>query len=103
MKFLSIDNVEFEFIGVFAAQPGFFVLEVMYDDGDELEPITHPVLFWAIESQTYAPYPITLDGVKTENTYILQPDGSVERPGIDGYPDVHSWLAHQKKSQYEQM
>lgn len=103
MKFLSIDNVEFEFIGVFAAQPGFFVLELMRGNGDEIEPIQYPVLFWAIESESLAPYPITLEGIKTESNYILQPDGSVERPGIDGFGSVDAWLTHQKKSQYEQM
>lgn len=80
-----------------AAAPGYFVLAALVDDnGAPSEALKSPVMFWAIEAECLVPYPMTLEGVQTDNAYILQPDGSVERPWIDGYANIDDWLAGQQ-------
>lgn len=79
------------------AAPGYFVLTALDDDsGVPSEAFKSPVMFWAIEAECLIPYPITLEGPQTDNVYILQPDGSVERPWVDGFSSVDCWLEDQQ-------
>jgi hypothetical protein len=79
------------------ALAGFYVLGVLSDgNGYPCEAIQYPVVAWVLEEESFAPYPVTLEGVQFDNVYILQPDGSVERPCLDGYPSVAEWLADQQ-------
>lgn len=87
------------FVAYLSAPPGFFVLGALTDErGFPSEAIKYPVVAVALEEGCLAPYPITMEGVITENEYILQPDGSVERPGIDGFANVDDWLANQQQA-----
>ncbi|WP_151448499.1 hypothetical protein [Lacisediminimonas profundi] len=86
-----------EFTQIIPADKSFFVLDVLYDDnGYPVAPIKYLVVAWALEEGTLAPYPVTLEGVQTASCYILQPDGAVERPGIDGFANIEDWLADQQ-------
>lgn len=85
------------FVKIIHADKDFFVLGFVSDDsGYPIEAIKYPVVAWALEDGTLAPYPITLEGVQTENCYILQPDGTVERPMIGSFASVEEWLADQQ-------
>lgn len=89
-------QVEAEFLGEVKADAGYFFLELYQDSKDVPELFFHPVIAWALESQTYCPYPVTLHGVQTENIHLLRPDGIVSSPLNGGYCDsVEEWLVHQ--------
>ncbi len=78
------------------AQPGFFVIEVLCeDDGRPVATDSRAVIAWAMEDSLLIPYPVTLYGVQTEACFILQPDGTVERPNIDWFQHVGDWMKDQ--------
>jgi hypothetical protein len=86
-----------KFLQVIPANSAFFVLEMTSDeDGQPVDVHRQPIVAWAIEEVSYAPYPITLEGVKTGNAHILQPDGTIERPWVDWYPNLEAWLKEQQ-------
>lgn len=86
-----------KFVGTISANPGFYVLtEIGDDNGYPVEADKAPVVAWALEEDSLAAYPVTLEGVQTDNDYVLYPDGAVERPGIDGFRSVTEWLAAQQ-------
>jgi hypothetical protein len=86
-----------DFGATIPAQPGFYMLGVLGDgDGFPFEVIQYPVVAWALETESFAPYPVTLEGVQFDNVAILQPDGVVEIPCVGGYPSVAEWLADQQ-------
>jgi hypothetical protein len=94
MKIIHLYGMEF--VEIFPANEPHYVLDVLTGDGS-IEPIKYRVLFWALEAKTLFPYPVTLEGVQTDNVYILEPCGKVERPGLDGYANMDEWFADQKK------
>ena len=64
-------KVDADFLGEVTANSDFFLLE-LYKVADRVpEVFFHPIVAWALESQTYCPYPVTLNGVQTENIYII--------------------------------
>jgi hypothetical protein len=85
---------DIEFISEIKADVGYFVLE-LYKEPDEVpEVFFHPVYAWAIEGETFAPYPITNAGIQVENLQILRPDGIVYSGFEDGqYDSLDEWLA----------
>ncbi|MFZ6673954.1 hypothetical protein [Undibacterium sp. Xuan67W] len=89
-------NVNAEFLGEIKADIGYFYLELYKESSSVPELFFHPIIAWALESQTYCPYPVTLSGVQTENISILRPDGIVSMPISGGYCDsVEEWLTHE--------
>ncbi len=86
------------FAAIVPNDQAFFVLGVLTgDDGSPACAIKYPVVAWALEMETLAPSPVTLEGLQPDNCYLLQPDGTVERPGIDGFSSVDHWLAEQQR------
>ena len=84
------------FAAYLTAARGYFVLDVLTDDcGRPCAPIKYPVVAWALEEKSLVPHPVTLEGVGQEISYILQPDGSIDRPGIDGFASIDGWMADQ--------
>ncbi|HYD59678.1 MAG TPA: hypothetical protein VEC35_04950 [Noviherbaspirillum sp.] len=82
-----------KFGAIIPAYPGFHVLDVAYRKDDSVEPSRHPIVAWALTADEFLiPYPVTLEGVQIDCCYILQPDGTVERPGIDRSDNVEAWL-----------
>lgn len=88
------------FIATIPANPGFFVLEYFPgDSGCPCGAIKHPVVAWAIEEGVLAPYPITSEGVRHDNVFVLRPEGDVERPNVDWFPCLNDWLECEHKAQ----
>lgn len=86
-----------EWISIQPAALGWYVIEVQEDEkGYPVDAFRYPITQWAIEVESLAPYPVLLDGVRTDNPYILLPDGSIERPNIDGFANQAEWLADQQ-------
>lgn len=82
-----------DFLEIKRANTGFFVLRTFDDEnGRPTEIEKAPVEFWAIERDTFALYPITLEGLHADNVYILCPHGAVERVNIDGFVSQDEWL-----------
>lgn len=80
------------------AQPGFAVVDVIADNsGRPISASSSPVVAWAFEHDLLIPYPVTLCGVQTGSVFILQPDGSVERPNVVGFADIDAWLSYEKQ------
>lgn len=79
------------------AFPGHYVLDVLTGDDGPSEPIKYPVVAWALEEGTLAPYPVTLEGVQLD-AHILQPDGSIECACVGGYPNIEEWFADQRET-----
>lgn len=77
-----------------AAAPGFFIIETVFYDGDDsIEIYRRPVIGWAIDANEYCVYSITPDGIHWRTSpYLLQPDGTVDRPSIDGYANLEDWM-----------
>lgn len=93
----AVDFGRHVFVKIVPAYEGFFVLGVLGDDnGYPVEVIKYPVVAWVFEESALAPYPVTLEGVQTDNCCILQPDGTVERPMIGGFASIEEWLADQQ-------
>lgn len=86
-------KISCEFISEIAAHPGYFVLEPYSKNGKVVDVFFHPIYAWAIEAQTFAPYPIINFGVQIEKLYILRPDGIIHMGFEDGqYDSVDEWL-----------
>jgi hypothetical protein len=89
---------EIKIVQIIRADPGHYVLGALVDDnGYPVETCKYPVLALGFEKDSTLPYPITWEGAQTENVYILQPDGTVERPWIDGFLNVGDWLKAQQQ------
>lgn len=92
-----MSSIEFDFARTIQANPGFFVLHALSDDnGYPTDVDQASILAWAFEVDSLVPYPVTLEGVRTDNAYILQPHGAVERTNIDGFASVADWLKSQQ-------
>lgn len=74
------------------ATPGYFVISPIVDSGRVTRVFHAPVIAWAIEPETYQPYPITLDGIVEDDPVVLQPDGSVESLGRTSFSSIAEWL-----------
>jgi hypothetical protein len=86
-----------KFSKIIPSNPGYFVLTTITDDhGYPIEVDKAPVVAWALESDSLAPYPVTREGVQSEVQYILEPHGVVERAWIDGFLNVDDWLKSQQ-------
>lgn len=86
-----------KFSHMIAANSGFAVLEALNGAAGQADSINaSPVVAWALETGTFAPYPITLEGVQTENVAILRPDGKVEYPCSSLFLDTAEWLDWQR-------
>jgi hypothetical protein len=72
-------------------QPGFFALELVYDD-EKPSAYRNAIVAWALESGSFAPYPITLEGLIVEDVAILRPDGAVDLPCNAFYDNLQEWL-----------
>jgi hypothetical protein len=95
MKAHNAAPVVFECVKL--ASPGYAVLGVLSGDhGEPVEAIKYPVIAWAFEEISLAPYPITLEGVQLDSLSILQPDGSVEQPCIGGFANIDEWFENQQ-------
>lgn len=82
-----------KFAHMIAAHPGFSVLEVPSEESASPDSVNaNPVVAWALEAGSYAPYPITLEGVQIDNVAILRPDGKVEYPCSGLFLDTAEWL-----------
>jgi hypothetical protein len=82
-----------EIISEIKADAGYFFLELLSVDGDKPKLYFIPILAWAIEGETFFPYPITSYGLKFVNVAYRNPNGVVIEPVEQSYfPDVHSWL-----------
>lgn len=69
---------EFDFIERLAAQPGFWVLEVLNDEDNAPEGIhRHAVVAWGIDRDMEVAIPITVHGPQDWRA-ILRPDGVVD-------------------------
>lgn len=91
-----------KFVKTIPANPGFYVLEAIEDDkGYPVETDKSHVVAWALDDDLFLPYPITLYGVRTENVYILQPDGTVELPNVCWFLSEDSWLKTQQQKYTE--
>jgi hypothetical protein len=90
--------VDLKIVKTIPAFPGFHVLELRHDQDGGIEPVLRPIVAWALEDEIFAPYPVTLEGVKTD-AYILQPDGRVEKVCDCDYPSVAEWLKGQQEQQ----
>jgi len=76
------DNMDLEFFTECPSPPGYSFITV----SDDLAFVfVAPVMFWALEVDTYAPYPVTMDGVQVSNVRILTPCGKV----IDRLGDIY--------------
>lgn len=87
-----------KFVKTITAPPGFYVLgELVDENGYPVEACKYPVLALGFEKDSTVPHPITWEGAQTENVYILHPDGTVERPWVDGFLNVDDWLKAQQQ------
>lgn len=76
------------------ANPGFAVIEALCDEqGCPAEINQIPVIAWVLEEVSYAPYPVTLEGVRVDPCYILRPDGKVEQPCSSLFASSAEWLS----------
>ena len=74
------------------ATPGYFVISPIVDASRITRVFQAPVIAWAIEPESYQPYPITLDGIVEDDPVVLQPNGSVESLGRTSYASIAEWL-----------
>ena len=82
-----------EIISEIKADAGYFFLEFLDVEGDKPKLYFIPILAWAIESETFFPYPITSYGLKFVNVAYLHPNGVVIEPVEQCYfPNVQTWL-----------
>lgn len=87
---------EFTFLQCIAALPGYFLLSEISDDNGRPEYVhKEPIVAWAIEDVSYAPYPITCAGVDTKTSPVLRPDGTVATP-FTQWLDVDDWMRSEK-------
>lgn len=92
IKFVKIESIE----------PGFYLLHPQDDDnGYPIRAHKTPIVGWAYEEDSLAPYPITLEGVQTDNVSILHPDGTVDRPCFQWFPSADYWLRAQQQEYAE--
>lgn len=84
--------VEITFSTLLPAQPGYCVLEAIGEDAFPTQIHRDPIIAWAIESDSCAPYPVTLSGVQTGFAAIERPDGVVEKPCDAWYSSAAGWL-----------
>jgi len=83
---------------VVKADPGYFILSpVENEEGTAVEALRTPVVAWALERDTYQPYPIGLGGLDVETPIVLRPDGKVDRLGQETFPSIAEWLADLQK------
>lgn len=83
---------------VVEANPGYFVLTpVENEEGTALEALQTPVVAWALERDTYQPYPITLNGIDILTPCILRPDGKVDRLDQETFASIAEWLQDVEK------
>lgn len=73
------------------SSPGYFALELTFE-GEKPVAYRKAIVAWALEADTFAPYPITLEGLIVENVAILRPDGAVDMPCNAFYDDLQEWL-----------
>lgn len=74
------------------AVPGYFVISLMCnEDASQVEIFKNPVIAWALEHESFQPYPITIEGIDDDRPAILQPDGSVECPGFGSFTSINQW------------
>jgi hypothetical protein len=89
---------EFTFLQCIAALPGYFVLSAVEGGSGQPEHVhKEPIVAWAIEEESYVPYPITYDGVDTKNSPVLRPDGSVAIACSAQWLDVDDWMQTEKE------
>jgi len=82
-----------EIISEIKADTGYFFLEFSGLEGNKPELHFIPILAWAIESETFFPFPITSYGLKFVNVVYLHPSGVVIEPIKQSYfDDVNAWL-----------
>jgi len=77
---------------VIPATPGYFVLAPVHKEAGEVEALLTPVVAWALERDTFQPYPISLDGLDVDAPAILRPDGKVDRLGRESFSCIADWL-----------
>ncbi len=99
-----MNDIQFDLARTLPANPGFFVVHALCDDnGYPGEVDQTPVVAWAFEVGSLAPYPVTLDGLRTDSVYILQPHGAVSRAEKDSWPSVADWLKSQQDEYTEEL
>ncbi len=82
-----------EIISEIKADAGYFFLELLGAENDKPELYFIPIQAWAIESETFFPFPITSYGIKFVNVVYLHPSGVVIEPVKQSYfDDVNTWL-----------
>lgn len=94
--------LDIKFVKVESIDPGFYLLQVLRNDNDY--PIgvrKSPIVGWAYEENSLAPYPITYDGVQTDNISIRHPDGTVGGPYSEWLPNIDCWLKAQQQEYTE--
>jgi hypothetical protein len=92
-------NVDIKMLGEVKADAGYFFLELCRDNDGEVHAYFYPVLLWALESETYFPYPVTQGGVKIVDIVVMRPDGMVT-VGFDDiyYDSLSEWLESENAS-----
>ncbi|MFZ6688476.1 hypothetical protein ACO0K0_12085 [Undibacterium sp. SXout11W] len=89
-------GIEMEFFNEIKADAGYYFLELEVSDGVIPRLVYHPIIGWALESDTYQQYPITLHGLVTEKIAVLTPNGIVFTPQNGGYClNVSDWVTEQ--------
>jgi hypothetical protein len=89
---------EFNFVQTIPAHPGYYLLGTLLDDHGRPEGLDkEPIVAWAIEEGSYAPYPITCEGVETGNGPVLRPDGTVATAWNERLRCENDWLKSQQQ------
>ncbi len=77
------------------AVPGYAVLSTRHDDNGYPNEVNkaHIVAFAFEEGCEFSiPYPVTYEGVITDNVYLLRPDGTVDKPDGEFFFSLDDWL-----------
>ena len=81
---------------VIPAAPGYFVISPVFDTDKTdvfIDHMADPIIGWAVDRESFQPYPITLNGVDENTPSILKPDGSIDRLGMESYDSLDKWIA----------
>lgn len=83
---------------VIPATPGYFALTPVSNEAETaFDALRSPIVAWALERDTFQPYPISLDGIDVDTPSILRPDGKVDRLGGESFSSVDEWLVDLQK------
>lgn len=91
-----------EVTGLLAAQPGWFVIDLV----DELpgEPYREAwriaIVGWRVMDNSWAE-PLVADGLTNDRYYLLSPEGIVTEPNSASWPSVADFISHRNAARSE--